>query len=147
MSSQETILNTGKQAIFNTETEKIFLWDNRYTPYPYNNSAYEDVTLEAGTVMGVVTVTGWVKPLASGASDGSQIPVGILAESCTVEGGALVNLSICVAGDVNANALVFDGADNLDTTISSRRLRDRIGSDTVGIKLVNSTEMTGYDNA
>ena len=97
--------------------------------------------------MGVVTVTGWVKPLRSTASDGSQTPVGVLLNTVTVDGGDLVDLEICVAGDVAEDQLVFDlSTDNLDTTISGRRIRDRIGADTVGIKLVPSTDLTGYDN-
>jgi len=146
MSSQEIVLNTGKQAIVNTNTAKVFLRNNRFTNYPYNNSAYDDVTLYAGTVMGTVAATGYIKPLASGASDGSQFPTGILAEDCIVDGGGLVTLSICVEGDVATDQLRFNGTDNLETTISSRRLRDRIGSDTVGIKLVTNDELTGYDN-
>jgi hypothetical protein len=34
----------------------------------------------------------------------------------------------------------------MDTVISARTIRDRIGADTVGIKLVGETELTGYDN-
>lgn len=147
MSEQNIVLNTGRALFVNTDTSKIFLWNNRYQPYPYNNSAYDAVTIPAGTVMGTVSATGWVKPLASGASDGSQFPVGILAEDYTVDGGDLINVSICVAGDVAADQLVFQGSDNLDTTVSSRRLRDRIGSDTVGVKLVTTTEMTKEDNS
>jgi hypothetical protein len=34
----------------------------------------------------------------------------------------------------------------METTISSRRLRDRIAADTVGIKLVTRTDNSAYDN-
>ena len=146
MSTQSQALNTGQQAIINTDLSKIFLWNNRYENALYNNSAYDAVTLTAGTLMGRVSATGWVKPLASGASDGSQFPVGVLANDITVDGGDLVTVSICVAGDVAQEMIILQGADTMETTISSRRLKDRIGADTVGIKLVQSTEMTGYDN-
>jgi hypothetical protein len=146
MSSQTTALNNGQQAIIHTDVSKIFLWNNRYENALYNNSAYGSVTLTAGTLMGRVSATGWVKPLASGAADGSQFPVGVLANDITVDGGDLVTVAICVAGDVAEEQIILQGTDTMETTISSRRLRDRIGADTVGIKLVQSTEMTGYDN-
>lgn len=144
--SQSVALNTGQQAIINTDVSKIFVWNNRYEDALYNNSAYDAVSLTAGTLMGRVSATGWVKPLASGASDGSQFPVGVLANDITVDGGDLVTVSICVAGDVVQDKIILQGADTMETTISSRRLKDRIGADTVGIKLVQSTEMTAYDN-
>lgn len=146
MSSQTVVLNNGQQAHITTDVSKIFLWNNRYESALYNNSAYGSVTLSAGTLMGRVAATGWIKPLASGAADGSQFPVGILANDITVDGGALETVSICVAGDVAEEKIILQGSDTMETTISSRRLRDRIAADTVGIKLITSTEMTGYDN-
>ncbi|MCE3278034.1 MAG: Bacteriophage lambda head decoration protein [Bacteroidetes bacterium] len=146
MSSNSVVSNTGQQAEITTDLSKIFIWNNRYKSYPYNNSAYDSVTLLAGTLMGTVAGTGYIKPLASGASDGSQYPTGILAEDVTVDGGDLVDLDICVSGDVVEDKIIFQGSDNLDTTVSSRRLRDRIGADTVGIKLVTSTSNSSYDN-
>jgi hypothetical protein len=146
MSSQTTALNNGQQMIVNTDISKIFLWNNRYENATYNNSAYGSVTLTAGTLMGRVAVTGWIKPLASGAADGSQFPVGILANDVTVDGGALETLSICVSGDVAEEQIILQGTDTMETTISSRRLRDRIAADTVGIKLVTRTDNSAYDN-
>ena len=146
MSTQITALNNGQQMTVNTDTSKIFLWNNRYEKALYNNSAYTEVTLSAGTLMGRVSATGWIKPLASGASDGSQFPVGVLANDVTVPGGGLVTLAMCVAGDVAEEQIILQGSDTMETTISSRRLRDRIGADTVGIKLVTRTDNSGYDN-
>lgn len=146
MSTVSQPLNTGVQATNLYDTSKIFLWNNRYENALYNNSAYGSVTLLAGTLMGRVSATGWIKPLASGASDGSQFPVGVLANDVIVDGGALETLAICVSGDVDESKIILQGADTMEVTISSRRLRDRIGADTVGIKLVSGTEMTEYDN-
>lgn len=146
MSDQTIVLNNGQQAIINTDISKIFLWNNRYENALYNNSAYGSVTLLAGTLMGRVAATGWIKPLASGAADGSQFPVGVLANDIIVDGGALETVSICVSGDVAEEKIILQGTDTMEVTISSRRLRDRIAADTVGIKLVQATEMTGYDN-
>ena len=147
MSTNIIVLNNGVQLFVNTDLSKIFVFGNEYIYAPYNNSAYDAVTLQAGTVMGRVSATGWIKPLVSSASDGSQYPVGILADDFTIAGGALVDLPICIKGDVISDKLVFSSSsDNLDTTISSRRIRDRIASDTSGIRLVPSTEMTAPDN-
>jgi hypothetical protein len=146
MSSNSVALNNGQQAIINTDINKIFIGGNRTYKYPYHNSAYDDVTIPAGTVMGVVSGTGYAKELASGASDGSQYPVGILLQDTVIEGGDLVDITLVVEGDVAENMLVFQGSDNLDVTVDGRRLRDRIGADTVGIKLVPSTDNTAYDN-
>ncbi|HYG49745.1 MAG TPA: head decoration protein [Flavobacteriales bacterium] len=143
--SSQSVTNNGKQLHVKTDTSKIFIWDNRYKAEPYNNSAYDAVTLKAGTVMGRVTGTGYIKPLRSTYSDGAEIPVGILAEDVEVAGGALTNLQICNYGDVVEDKLIFDlSTDNLDTTVSSQRLRDRIHN--VGIRLISNTEMTDYDN-
>lgn len=145
--SQTVSLNTGSQAIIHTDVSKIFIRDNRYTEGIYTNDVtYDPVTLTAGTLMGRIAATQKLVPLESGASDGSQFPVGILKETKTVEEGETVYLTICVAGDVAEDKVLFDGTDNMNTIVSSRTLRDRIGSDTVGIKLVACTEMTSEDN-
>lgn len=146
MSSNSIVLNTGQQMTINTDLSKIFVWNNRYESGTYNNATYDTVELAAGTVMGRVAATGNLKPLASGASDGSQYPVGILADDYAVEEGEDQEVAICVAGDVDQNKLVFDGSDTLTTEISGRQLRDRIAADTVGIKLVGGEPMTAYDN-
>jgi len=147
MSSNEVALNNGQQAIVNFDVSKIFVYGNRYAKANYTNSdSYDSVDLPAGTVMGRIAATGEVVPCASGASDGSQFPIGVLAQDYTVEAGDTVEVYFCVAGDVVESKLVFDGSDDLDTVISSKTMRDRIGSDSVGIKLVPSTELTAEDN-
>lgn len=146
MSTQTVVLNNGQQAIINTDVSKIFVWNNRYDQSNYTNDTYDDVTLTAGTLLGKISATGEVIPLASAAADGSQFPIGVLAETRTVEAGATVALTYCVAGDVVESKVILDGSDTMSTVISGRSIRDRIGADTVGIKLVGGTEMTAYDN-
>jgi hypothetical protein len=41
---------------------------------------------------------------------------------------------------------VLQGADTLSTLVSSRSIFDRIGSDTIGVKITANTEMTQNDN-
>ncbi len=146
MSTNNQVLNTGQQAITNYDVSKIFIGNNRYENALYNNSSYDSVTLRAGMLMGRISANNYIVPLQSDASDGSQFPVGILASDYVVEDGDSVNLSLCVAGDVAEEKIIFTGQDTIETVVSSRRLRDRIAADTVGIKVVSGTEMADYDN-
>ena len=148
MSTQTVILNNGQQAILNSDTSKIFVFDNRSEKGDRNNSTYVDENLLAGTVMGRVSATGKLVPLQSDAADGSEIPVGILNKDHVILAGATEEVAIVVSGDVVEDKLIFTKVgDDLDTVVSGRNLRDRIGGDTVGIKLVPSIENTGFDNA
>lgn len=132
--------------ISNYDTSKTFIWNLRTDKANYTNSTYDDVTLLKGTLLGRISATGLVVPLTSGASDGSQFPLGILLEDTTVAGSDTVTLTFAVEGDVVEDKILLQGSDTLNTVISGRRIRDRIGADTVGIKIVASTEMTNYDN-
>jgi hypothetical protein len=147
MSTNNTVLNTGQQATTNFDLSKIFIWNNRYENATYINSGYTPATIPAGTVMGRIGATQNVVPLVSTASDGSQYPVGILAcDLNAIAAGATQACTICVSGDVSQDKLVLQGADTLSTIVSSRSIFDRIGSDTIGVKITANTEMTQNDN-
>lgn len=146
MSSNNVVENTGQQAIITTDPSKIFIWGNRYENGSCNNATYDPVTLLAGRLMGRVSATGLLAAHDSSATDGSQFPVGILAQDVTIEEGSTKPVSICVAGDVVEDKVLLASGDTLETVISDRRIRDRIAADTVGIKLVPSTENSYYDN-
>lgn len=128
------------------DVSKIFLGNNRYSSFTYTNPTGAIVTLTAGQLMGRVSATQKVLPLASAAVDGSQYPIGIVNEDRDVQIGETVTIALCVAGNVAREKVICNGADTLATPISLRSIEDRIGSDTVGIKLVATTELTGYDN-
>jgi len=132
--------------ITNFDTSKTFVWNVRTATANYTNSTYDDVTLQQGTLMGRISSSGLSVPLTSGASDGSQFPLGVLLEDTTIEAGDTQELTIAVAGDVVESKILLQGSDTLNTVISGRRIRDRIGADTVGIKLVGADQMTGLDN-
>lgn len=149
MSSASIRINTGQQITTDYDLSKIFLWNNRYENDSYvNNSGYSTIDLLAGTVMGRIASTGVLVPCLASAVDGSQFPIGILAQDVIgLPSGSTKQCAICVAGDVAAGKVIFKYGDNLETVVSGRRFRDRIQSDSVGIKLVfNSTEMTDFDN-
>jgi Bacteriophage lambda head decoration protein D len=134
------------QLTTNYDTSKIFIWNNRYETGTYTNPTGAEVSLLAGTLMGRVATTQKLKPCVSSASDGSQFPVGILADDYAVDYGESATVTICISGDVAEGKVILGGSDTLSTVVSSRSLRDRIAADTMGIKLVSSTEMTAEDN-
>lgn len=69
-------------------------------------------SLSRGTVMGRITGSGaWVQSLA-GASDGSQIPAGILAEDVSAANSRAV---VYIAGEFNALALTIGAGHTLDS--------------------------------
>lgn len=148
MSSNEQTLRTRNQAITNYNIAKIFIGNNRFESDNYiNNSSYDPITLPVGTLMGRIAASNVLVPCKSDASDGSQYPLGVLAEELIVDSGDTIQGTICVAGDVVKDLIVFaKPGDGMDTLVSSRRYKDRIGADTVGIKLVESTDLTGNDN-
>jgi hypothetical protein len=147
MSKVTNVLDNDNSQFNNYDTSKIFVGENQYETGSYTNDEYADSPLAAGTLMGRVASSGKLIALKSNATDGSQFPVGILVQDYTVAGGDTVGVTVCVAGRVVENKVVLDPGDSLETIIDSwRRLRDHIASDTVGIKLVPSTELTGTDN-
>lgn len=147
MSSQTVITNDGNRAHVSTDTSKIFLWNNRYDNESYvNNSFYNPIVLPAGTVMGRVAATRRLVPYQGGASDGSQFPIGVLADDYTVDSGKNVQVSLCIAGDVNQDELNFYYVGTgLNNVVSSRTVADWLLL--VGINLVQSTEMSAPDNS
>lgn len=146
MPSVSVPVNTGNVAIVQMDFSRIFIFDNRYAKADYTNSTGATVTLAAGTLMGRISATQKLLPHVSSAVDGSQFPVGVLAEDYVVANGATQELAFCNYGDVVESAVILGGADTLATVISSRSIRDRIASDTVGIRLVPSVENTIADN-
>lgn len=141
----QDITNNGKQAHIKTDLAVVFLYENRFSKAKYNNSAYGAVTIYAGTVLGRVASTGYVKPMRSTYGDGSQIPMGIVADDYVVPGGAVIDMHFCNYGDVNKSKVIFDlSTDNFDTTVGSQRLEDLIHQ--AGIRLIETTSMTDYDN-
>lgn len=145
MSSVNQRLNTGQQATTDYDLSKIFLLDNRYESDSYvNNSGYATLTLLAGTVMGRIAGTNTLAPTISGYTDGSQIPIGVLAQDVTLLAGQSKQVSICIRGDVAANKLIFLGGDNLNTVIAGRTMKDHLQQ--YGPLVRTSTETTDYDN-
>lgn len=149
MSTFENVQNTNNQQVNNYNTGKIFVWNPRTIEDDntnYENASGDDVTLEEGTLLGRIAATNKIVAHSSDASDGSQFPLGVLMATQLIPAGEDRNLLICVAGDVVEDRVILAYGDTMSTVISSKTLRDRIGSDTVGIKLVGEVDLTDYDN-
>lgn len=146
MSSNSTTFNNGQQMQIQTNLAKLFPFDKEMKSYDYNNSTYDTEALLAGTVMGVIAATGKVVPMTSGATDGSQYPIGILARDYSVEAGDTVSVAIVVKGWVRQDMLLLQGSDTLSTVVEDKRIFERIGSDSVGILIISATNCTNFDN-
>lgn len=146
MSSNNVVFNNGQQMQVQTNLAKLFPFEKEFRQYSYNNSTYDPITLSAGTVMGVIATTGLVVPMTSAASNGSQFPIGILAEDYTIDEGTTVSMAIMVRGRVRQDMILLQGSDTLSTVVSSRRIFERIGSDSVGILIIGATNCTIFDN-
>jgi len=147
MSSINTRVNTSQQITTDYDVSKIFIWDNRYEADNYvNNSGYSTVTLQPGTVMGRIASTGILVPCLASAVDGSQFPIGILAETVVLTAGQTKGCQICISGDVAEDKIIFFYGDTLDTVANGRRFRDWIQASTAGVILRKRTEMTDFDN-
>lgn len=148
MSSTATIVvNTDNNLVTNFKQPKIFLGHNRVLAGSFTNTSGGDKTFPQGTLIGRIASSGELEVLKSAAVDGSNIPLGVLAEDTFLLNAASANVNVCVEGDVRQDLLVFDGSDDLDTIISDRRLGDRILGDTAGIILVPNNELTAVDNS
>jgi hypothetical protein len=145
MATQTTGTSTSNQLTVHTDRAKIFIWNNRYERADYTAGG-SPVTLLEGTVMGRIATTRKVVPMASGAADGSQIPLGILKEDYSLAAGQTAQVWICVSGDVAEEKLILAGSDTLDTVVAGQTIRDRIASLTLGVKLVKATRLTETDN-
>jgi len=147
MSTNNQPLNTGSQATTNYDLSKIFIWNNRYATGLYTNSVYNPETLNPGQIMGRVGATNQLVKCFASANDGSQFPVGILADSYVVQEGVTQSVTICVMGDVVADKVIFEENDGFNTVVNgsgNRTLLDLLQAQ--GVKITQNTEMTDYDN-
>jgi len=146
MSEANTTLNTSNQLNTDYDFSKIFIGNNDFRNGTLVNPEAGEETIVAGTLLGRVTAGGNVQVLKSAAVDGSQIPIGILAETITLAAAATAEVSFCIGGDVAQEKLILNGGDTLATDIDGRQLGDRIEADTLGIYLVAGDELTEFDN-
>ncbi len=146
MSEQTIGSNNGVQLFVNTDLSRVFLWENRYSKGSLNNADYDPLVMKAGTLLGRRASNQLLYPQNSAATDGSEYPIGVLAEDMTIAEGTTVDVAFCNYGDVSEKKIILHGTDTLSTLVHGRSIRDRIASDTVGIRLIVTDEMTDFDN-
>jgi hypothetical protein len=140
MSSITQQTATRNQLFSEYDVSKIFIGDNKYRKV--NIASTPELALTAGMVIGVVGITHGV--YKSGTSN--MLPVGVLAESVTVPAASNVDVTICNAGKIAEEKVTLDGSDTLATIVSNRSIRDMLISNTIGIELVTTSELTASDN-
>lgn len=145
MSKQTIEEMLGNQAIINTDRSKLALWNYRTQQGLMNNATYDPVTIPEGTVVGRIAVTGKLKVFTSGASDGSQFPIGVVLGDPTIEDGEDGEITIVDTGDVAGEQLLFQGGDTLNTVVDGRTVFDHLKL--IGIKCVSGTDLSNYDNS
>jgi len=151
MSSQTTSLQNASQLFVDDEFQKIFIFDNEFEQFTFQNNTGAQATFLAGTLVGRESDTGDIVALDSAnALVDEDIPIGVLAQDIVDLADATTKAlqTICIAGSIAANKLILiNGGDSLDTVINGQRLGDLIKSATKGIALITSDELTGFDNS
>lgn len=107
-------------------------------------------TLTTGTIMGKVFATGALLPCKSDATDGSQIPIGVLADTYVVTASATIPVDLYIRGEVNSLLLVLAKVgDTLNTTVgvegTGGTIRDLLIRNTE-IMIIDSTDLSNLDN-
>lgn len=150
MGSSATTVGQGTNFLHTRyDLQKIFLGENRYNnEETLLNASGGNKDFVIGTVLGRITATGKLVPVASAAVDGSEIPVGVLACTVNLDNTAEAIVSVCIFGNVLQNKLILDGADTVDTVIVStgRTIKDSLAGETAGIFLLEGLELSGQDN-
>lgn len=143
--------------VTNYSTRNIFVWNNRFNSITavYTNSSGDTVELLQGMIIARYLTggsAGKVTQMDSTATDGSQIPVGILTQDYSIANGESVNVSICIQGDVDLGKLIFGGspADTIATIVEDNA-GEAIGTigdllNRMGILPITTSENTYQDN-
>lgn len=148
MSTPNTILTV------NFSQRNIFIWNNRFNSVAATcTDSGSGSTLTAGMLIGRVSATGKVKQCVTTATDGSQIPIGILLADYTFTASESIDITFGISGDVDSGKIVFGGSPT-DTLTSAVFLNDgttQIGTvldvlNGKGILPIATTEITYQDN-
>lgn len=79
----------------------------------WNGVLVSGQNLRRGAVVGRITASGKVTLSASAASDGSQVPFGILADDYDATGADRANVGVYVKGEFNENAVILGAGHTL----------------------------------
>lgn len=135
---------TDNQLNVDIDVSSIFYGENSYERATLSNTTGAETEFKAGTIMGRISATGLLLPLAIGATDGSQHFVGVLTENTTIAIAGTAKVTIAVQGRVASDKLVFNASETLNSVVGDRQLRDIIAGQ--GVKLVATDELSAFDN-
>lgn len=152
MSKATVGTSTSNQLKVDYDISKIFIFGNRYSSATFINNTGGALAFAPGTIVGRVAASGKIAPFLAGATDGSQIPIGILkTEVPSIADDAELTVNFCTKGDVVEGKLLLQNSETLATVVASpasttnvRIVRDMI--EAVGINIIESDELTEFDN-
>ena len=100
----------------------LAIWNPRTQTGTYNGAA---ATIQLGTLLGRITATGYIVPQVSTATDGSQVPIGVMTQTTTFAASTATDFTFYIKGDMNFSQIIFGGSDTLATEIT-------VGGDAMG---------------
>lgn len=154
---QGTVTNQQDQdnLLFNDyDFRKIFVFENRYRRLTFKNNTGGAATFQAGLLLAKDNSDNTIVPLdASTTTNGSNIPIGILAQDLSTSianAGTQTNVYFCTEGDVARDRIIFQDSanDNFTTVITQangRTIEDLL--QVLNIRAIASVDLTGPDNS
>jgi len=150
MAGISTISSTDNSLHVRYDRSEVFLGEVKTIEnQTFRNTTAGTLTYPIGTLVGRLTSGGKLVPLTSAATNGSQIPVGFLAQEVTLAATSDDNVCIVIAGTVDSSKITLAGSDVLTTVITEQgqTIYDAIHSFTSGIRLIATREFGKTDNA
>lgn len=139
---------TRNQATYDTDRKKLLVFANSFTEGTYINVSGGAESVALGQLMGKIAASGNWTVCKSGATDGSQVPRGIMLDVLTdIADAATVDpINIVNGGKIRTDMLVFDGSDDLDTLVGGVRIEDLLIANSKDLELVGIEDDTKFDN-
>ncbi len=136
--------------ITNYDVAQIFLGSNYYETVSYSNSTGSPVTITIGRTIGRILATDKVLPSVAAATDGSELPIGVSAQTYVIADGVTQDIQIVTGGQVNENLVVLAAGNTFSTAVRTvstggGTIRDLIRRNTT-IELVPTTDLSNLDN-
>lgn len=146
MSTITTVTNNSNNIVVNYDLTKVALGDNKFIKATYTASGA--ITITEGTVFGRIKATGKIAILDKDATDGSQLPVGVLFNgiggSKVISGAGDFELTLINKGSVDAGLLSFAAGTTISSVVGDKQIIDHLND--LGLVLDNATELTKVDN-
>ena len=140
-------LRNSSQHIKTTEYGALFVYNCKTIPAVYKNVSGAAETAKMGQLMGVIAATGKWTVCKSGATDGSQIPRGVLCVAVTgLANAGEVNVDICNYGTIDRNLVAFNGTDTFDTLVSGVRMENHLIANAQSLRLTPVTDVSAFGN-